>query len=321
MPDCAVPGDVLLGIDGGQTATRALIARPDGTILGQGESGPIRHIFSGTGEVTRAALHAAIRSALDEARIEPDGVAVAVCGITGIRSESAEAAWATTMIREVVRPHALRVVPDFVTSLAGAAAGGAGVVVAAGGGSVAYGRTEDGRQALAGGFGYLLGDEGSGYDIGRRAVSAAIRAADGRDRPTALEDVIKGAFDVPDLQEIKRVIYTPDFSRDRLASLAPLVARAADEGDRSAREIMTSAGEELARLAIAVSRRLFESGETVAVYPTGGVFRAGEMVRRPFGETLESAWPEVEVRAPEYPPVMGAVILARRIATGPDSAA
>ena len=305
--------DVLLGVDGGQTATRALVAQIDGPILGHGRGGPVRHLFSGVSEDTGVALQEAIGLAFVEAGIEPDEVAAAVCGVSGVQRESPEAEKVAAMVGELVRPRQIEILPDFVAALAGASGGGAGVVVVAGGGSVAYGRTEDGREAQAGGWGYLLGDEGSAYDIGRRAVGAAIRAIDGRCPATALEKTVKRAFDLTNLQEIKAIVYRPDFSRDRLAALAALVAQAAEAGDGAARQIMVAAGEELAQLALAVVRRLFEPGEALTVYPAGGVFEAGKVVEGPFGEALNTAWPTSRVRQPQHPPVVGALILARRM--------
>jgi N-acetylglucosamine kinase-like BadF-type ATPase len=305
--------DLLLGVDGGQTATRALVARIDGTILGRGRGGPVRHLFSGVGEDTRAALQEAISLAFAEAGIEPIEVAAAVCGLSGVRQDSPEAEKVAAIVGELVRPRRIEILPDFVTALAGASGGGAGVVVVAGGGSVAYGRAEDGREAQAGGWGYLLGDEGSAYDIGRRAVAAAIRASDGRGPATTLVETVKRIFDRTDLQEIKAIVYRPDFSRDRLAALAPLVAQAADAGDEMARRIMTAAGEELAKLALAVVHRLFDVGEAVSVYTAGGVFEAGAVLERPFGEALNKAWPTSRMCWPQHPPAVGALILARRM--------
>lgn len=307
----------LLAVDGGQTGTRALLASIDGTILGQGSGGPVRHVFAGGGEETRASLRDAITSAFNGAGVEPGSVSAAALGVTGVQPNGPEADKIAAMVREVVEPERMAVVPDYVTNLEGASAGEPGVVVVAGGGAVAYGRAEDGREAVASGFGYLLGDEGGGYDIGRRAIAAAIRAYDGRDVPTTLEEGVQEAFGLTDLREIKRIVYTPDFSRDRVAALVPLVAGAAESGDEVACRIMTAAGEELARAALAVIHRLFTPGGTVGVYPTGGVFKAGEVIGAPFREAIAREWPEAIVRQPRYAPVLGALILAGRLCRFP----
>lgn len=304
---------LILAVDGGQTGTRALLAMADGRILGQGEGGPIRHLFGDGGAEAQAAIEAAIRAAYVGAGLEPGEVAAAVCGITSIRPGRPEVAKVEAAVRSVVRPERVEVLPDYTTNLLGAANGAPGVVVVAGGGSIAYGRAPDGREATAGGDGYLLGDEGSGYDIGRRALRAVLRAADGRAEPTDLTASVLGAFGVSDAQEIKDVVYAPGFARERVAALAPLVAEAGEAGDAAAARILERAGEGLALMALAVIRRLFTPAETVSVYPTGGVFRTGPLLTGPFEERLRRDRAEIEIRAAANPPVVGALIRASQL--------
>jgi N-acetylglucosamine kinase len=305
---------LILAVDGGQTGTRSLLATGNGTVLGGGAGGPIRHLFGSGGAEAQAAIETAIRSAFADARMEPGPVAAAVCGITGVGSGSPEAAKVELAVRSVATPERIEVVPDYMIGLLGASDGEPGVVVAAGGGSVAYGITADGREATAGGAGYLLGDEGSGFDIGRRALMAVIRAEDGRGAPTALREAVFGAFGAADLQDIKAATYAPDFQRDRIAALVPTVADLAERGDAIARHILRVAGEELACVAEAVIRRLWEPDETVAVYPTGGVFQAGPSLTGPFEMSLEANRPGAEIRQPAHEPLVGALYRALRLA-------
>lgn len=303
----------VLGIDGGQTGTRVLLASPRGAILGRGEGGPIRHLFGEGGSEARAAIEAAIRAAYADGELTPGPVAAAVCGITGVRSGTPEAAKVETAVRGVVGPQRLEVIPDYVTNLLGASNGAPGVVVVAGGGSVAYGVTADGREATAGGFGYLLDDAGSGYGIGRTALSAAIRAEDGRGESTALVGAVLDDFGVTDLEEIKAIVYAPGFDRSRITSLAWLVPVVAAGGDKVAELILVQAAAELALAAVAVIRRLFEPNETVTVYPTGGVFDAGALLMGPFEARLQAACPRAEIGTPANPPVVGALVRALRL--------
>ncbi len=305
---------LILAVDGGQTGTRALLALAGGQVVGQGDAGPIRHLFGDGGDEAQAAIEAAIQASYAAAALEPGSVAAAVCGITSIRPGRPETAKVEAAVRSVVTPERVEVLPDYVTNLLGAAGGAPGVVVVAGGGSIAYGRMTDGRDATAGGDGYLLGDDGSGYDIGRSALRAVLRAADGRGDPTALMDSIREVFGVSDAQDIKDVVYAPGFARERIAALAPLVAGAAESGDAVAIGLLESAGESLALMAAAVIRSLFSPREVVAVYPTGGVFRSGRLLTGPFEETLRRGRPGVEIREPGAPPVVGALIRASQLA-------
>lgn len=312
--------DLLLAIDGGQTSSESLLVDSGGRILALGHGGPMDHVFVGAGERARAAIHQAIQSAFTVAGGEPVAATV-VAGMTGVGRGEPELAKLAAIIAEVVQAGRIVVVPDYVASLAGASAGGPGVVVVAGGGAVAYARNPDGRDAVAGGYGYLLGDEGGGYDIGRRAIAAAIRAQDGRGAPTALEPLVMRAFNLAQLDDIKRVIYVPAFSRDQLAALVPLVAGAARDGDPVAGGIMQTAGEELAQIGLAAAHMVYGEGEPIHIYPTGGVFRAGAVLCRPFEDAIQSRWSRAVVRAAQHSPVTGALLLAAQLYGIDDAAA
>ncbi len=257
---------LLVSVDGGQTATKCLVACVDGTVLASGRGGPSDH-FHGEGgvEKNRRAIHDAITAALAVARADSGQVASVALGLTGAPTGGAQDPVVHDIVREILHPEQITVVPDYVTNLAGASAGEPGVVLIAGGGAIGYGRTRDGREAIAGGFWYLLGDEGSAFQIGLQAIAAACRASDRRDRVTALEPVVRAHFGIGTMREITRVVYRAGFSRDQISHLAPKVADAARAGDGAARRLFTQAGEELARTACGVLRQLAEPGHPVIV--------------------------------------------------------
>lgn len=304
---------LILAVDGGQTATKALLARADGTVLATGRGGPSDH-FHGPGgvEKNRSAIHGAVNTALAAANADPAAVAAIGLGLTGAPTGGSQEPIVHEIVGEVLPAAAVDVVADYVTNLAGASGGAPGVVVIAGGGAIGYGLTGDGREALAGGFGYLLGDEGSAFDIGLRAIAAACRAEDRRGEPTALAPIVMAHFGLSAMREIPRVVYREGFPRERISLLAPAVAEAAADGDEAASGIIDRAGRDLALTAIGVARQLFRVGDAVAVYPTGGVFGAGDPVFGPFRNELAGGWPGAEVRRPRFPPSVGGLILARR---------
>lgn len=306
--------EYLLAVDGGQTSTKCVLALKDGTILGCGLGGPSDH-FHGAGglDKNRVAIHGAIGAAYRAADLAPGEVDAAVLGLTGVHENGPEIPRAENLVREIVQPTMLQVVPDYVTNLVGASEDDWGVVVVAGGGAIAYGLSRDRQtRAIAGGFGYLLGDEGSAFQIGRQAAMAAIRASDGRGPSTLLQERVCEALGLTDVRQITRTVYAADFSRDRLSSISPLVADAARSGDAVATSIMTAAGKELARMALAVVKQIAVPGDGVPVYPTGGVFDAGTIILKPFHRTIKSGYRNVSIREPTFPPVIGALILARR---------
>jgi N-acetylglucosamine kinase-like BadF-type ATPase len=304
---------LLVAVDGGQTATKSLVATVDGTILATGRGGPSDHFHRAGGvEKNRRAIHEAIHSALARAGADPDEVAAIGLGLTGAPTGGEQTPVVHQIVGEVLPGAAVTVAADYVTNLAGASGGTPGVVLIAGGGAIGYGLTADGREALAGGFGYLLGDEGSAFDIGRQAIAAACRAEDRRGEATALRTVVMEHFGLEAMRAIPRIVYREGFSRERISLLAPAVAAAARDRDAAARRIMATAGEQLAVMALGVIRQLFVAGDWVAVYPTGGVFGAGAALVDPFHARLRQEWPAADMRRPTFPPAVGGLILAVR---------
>lgn len=313
---------LLVAVDGGQTATKALVAALDGEVVGAGRGGPSDH-FHGPGgvEKNRRAIHDAVNSALTNAGADPTEVISIGLGLTGAPSGGDQGTIVEEIVREIVPAATITIVPDYITNLAGAAGGETGVVLIAGGGSIGYGVTADGHEALAGGFGYLLGDEGSAFAIGLAAIAAACRAEDRRGEPTSLRVAVLAHFGIAAMRTIPRVVYQAGFPRERIALLAPAVAAAAQQGDPAARRIMATAGAELASIALGVIRQLFRPGDAVAVYLTGGVFAAGEPLLGPFRGALHEGWPASEARLPRFPPAVGGVVLAARAIGQPTDAA
>lgn len=297
--------ELVLAVDGGQSRTLALIATLNGRILGAGLGGPANHVHEpgGMARMTRA-LQEAIRGAFQQAGLAADRVHSAWFGMTG----GAEVV--PGIVQEFLACDRLRADDDTVTALAGASLARPGVVVIAGTGAVAYGQTADGRQARSGGWGYLMGDEGSAYDLGIQALRAATKAVDGRGAPTMLMDAVPGHFGAGDLHALRALIYSGAVSRPQIAALARVVSQAAADGDRVARSLLAEAGQTLARAALAVLARLemLESG--MAVYPTGGVFQAGPLLLEPFEAFLHKASPRSSVRQAAFTPVVGALLLA-----------
>jgi N-acetylglucosamine kinase-like BadF-type ATPase len=301
----------VLGIDAGQTSTKGGLADLAGSRAVYTQRGGVDHFEQrGAVQQNERVVEEVVRELCRLASVERDRIAAVAVGWTAVRPHSTEIAAVERILSGFLPASRCQVLPDYVTSLAGASAGADGIVVVAGGGSIAYGVTPNGRDAVVGGMGYLLGDEGSAYDIARRAVAAATRSSDGRDRRTALERVVREAFVLDDVRDITRLVYAHDFSRATLASLAPAVAAAAAGGDIVARDIMTYAGQELGRSAVAVARTL--EMDAPFVYAAGGVFGAGELVLEPFRRTVQDALVGATVSPAAYPPVVGALLLARR---------
>jgi N-acetylglucosamine kinase-like BadF-type ATPase len=194
---------------------------------------------------------------------------------------------------------------DAEIALAGATRTGRGIIVIAGTGSIAFGRHEAGATARVGGWGYLFGDEGSAYDIARQALRAALREEEGWGPRTALRQTLLEATGAKDANEALHLFYTPEWPRDRIAGLAPLVDAAAVSGDETAREVLQYAALQLATLAASVQRRLWHRGEAVEVAFTGGVFE-NRSIRERFQELVQLE-PETRCSRAKHSAVEGAL--------------
>ncbi|MBA2354824.1 MAG: ATPase, partial [Acidobacteria bacterium] len=165
-------GPWYLGIDGGQTRTRAVVADATGQVVGRGVGGPSNHVEAPGGrDRLRAGVSDSVAAALQQAGLPvlaEIAFASVYCGMTG------EADYKHEVIAPLLRTSALLVEHDAPAALAGATVGEAGIIAIAGTGSVVYGETSSGERARTGGWGYLFGDEGSGFGLARDAVCAAL---------------------------------------------------------------------------------------------------------------------------------------------------
>ncbi|MFC1960664.1 N-acetylglucosamine kinase [Chloroflexota bacterium] len=297
--------ELLLAVDGGQSQTLALLATSDGRILGAGLSGPANHVHEpgGMARMERA-LRNAITEAFNEAGIAPTQVKSACFGMTG------GAHVVPSVVCKFLECDILTACDDMVTALAGASLTRPGIVVIAGTGASAFGQTADGRQAKSDGWGYIMGDAGSGYDIGVQGMRAAAEALDGRGPSTSLIDTIPARFGVVDLIEVHAAVYKSEISRPQIASLAAVVCEAADNGDIIAQQLLTQASQSLAKSALAVLGKLAMTETGMPVYLTGGVFRAGHWILEPFKASLVAVSPDTEVHVPAFEPVIGALLMA-----------
>ncbi|HEY3364800.1 MAG TPA: BadF/BadG/BcrA/BcrD ATPase family protein [Symbiobacteriaceae bacterium] len=304
----------VLGLDGGGTRTVALIANEKGRVLGRGESGSANYHTAGlaaASESVSQAVHAAIT---DAGLVEP-ALSAAFFALAGVDRPIDRQVMSGAIARtELHCP--LQLAHHATATLAGATGGQPGVVVIAGTGAIAYGEDGQGNQARAGGYGPLLGDEGSGYDIGRKALIAAMRAEDGRGPDTMLRDRIKQRFLLEHMADLINLVYgnPAPLQRSEIAGLAPMLMQAAREGDAIAREILRIAGRELGLAAAAVLQRLrWESGKPVLVAGSGPVFTAGSILTLPMEQVIRSVCPQAEMSQPRHTPAYGAVLLALRL--------
>ena len=296
-----------LGIDGGGTKTRCVIA-DETTVLATAVSGGSNIVR--LGETTaRESLHTAIRQACAAAKIVPGEIQNVCIGAAGAARPEI-AAKLRNLLAELAPQFAghIEVVGDAVIALEAAFGAGPGVIAIAGTGSIVYGRDTSGRTTRAGGWGFAISDEGSGHWIGRQAVTEVLRACD-QGEQTALTATILETWKVDSIDALiqhANATPPPEFPR-----LFPIVIRAAAQGDSVARQLLTRAGKELAELAAIVLRQVAPAPPYVPVAMTGSVFRQSEDVRRVFYNHLETSFPGIKLLDGFVDPVLGALALAR----------
>lgn len=297
---------IFLGIDGGATKTTCVLG-DEHSVLATATTGSCSIIRVGE-EKTREALHQAVRRACTLASVDPAQIAGACVGATGAARPQISEVIGRLMAELVRCP--VQVVGDMVVALQAAFQRGPGVITIAGSGSIAFGRGENGDSLRSGGWGFQVSDEGSGYWVGRMAVSRALRARDEGAQPALLAEVMKSwrVGSAEELIQAANASPPPDF-----AALFPLVLAVADAGDVLARTVLAQAGGELADLAKIIAGRLFSKATTVPMAMAGSVFRQSALVRQVFYNSVRSAFPQVGMNPTVIEPVRGALELAREV--------
>lgn len=298
---------LFLGVDGGQSGTTALIGDEEGRVLGAGTAGPCNHAGAAEGrQKLMRAVGDSAAAACGQAGLDAGAVRfTAACfGMSGGPADK------QAILREILAAETLVVTDDAVIALAGATGGEPGIITIAGTGSIAFGSNQQGRTARAGGWGYIFGDEGGGFDIMRQALRAALRHEEGWGPPTALLGVLLEATGAADANDALHRFYTQEWPRSHVASLAPLVDETAMAGDAVASDILHNAAQQLALLTSSVRRQLWRPGEPARVAWIGGVFRSRMLLERyRYLVELEDG---NRTGPPEYGPAAGALLEAYR---------
>jgi N-acetylglucosamine kinase-like BadF-type ATPase len=298
---------LVLGVDGGGSKTRAVVADATGAVLGRGLAGPSNPLRVGVSEAAGAIRDAADR-ACAEAGVRRVEIVAAEVGLAGVKRADIRERMTAAVMELGIKT--VEVVTDADIALYGATEGKPGLVIIAGTGSVCCGVNARGRRACAGGWGPVVGDEGSGSWIARRALQAVAHATDGRGRKTALVEAACEYFNVSQAEDLSTAVYAPNVTNSRIAGYGSRVVEAAKRRDPVAREIVEAAGRELARAAAAVIRKLRMERERFRVAHVGGVFAAGALILDPLGEDVASVAPRAFLSPPLLAPAEAAARMA-----------
>lgn len=309
---------LFIGVDGGGSHTRAVVAGEDLVPKGRGSAGPANAATRPLPRVV-AAVSEAVADSARAAGIDPADAAGIACGLAGIDTAGI-AHRVVAALDEIYGRGKVLVTNDARIALAGAVAGpvdGPGIVLIAGTGAIAFGRGTDGTEARAGGWGPVIGDEGSGYAIAQRGLTAVVRSLDGRGPTTRIRDLLFASEGMSSPDELLHRIYRTDGGAGDVAAYFPLVMAAAKEGDAVALAILAEAGEELSLAVVTVIRKLRLEREAFDVAAVGGVFSAGDLILGPLREKIRAVAPGARLHPPVYAPEIGAVRLALARAGSP----
>lgn len=295
----------VMGIDGGATKTLAAVLDLDAKALHFAHGGPSNEDAIGT----RAAVHALLAvadEALARAGIAPAALARAVLAVAGTDTEA--------IARQVraVRTEDWIVVNDVVAAWATATGAQPGVGAISGTGSNVFGVGPGGRPWRAGGWGHLLGDEGSGYWLGTHSIRAGLRDRDGSGPATALRQAAVEFYAVETIEALAALVYSKPLTKGEIAAFATEAARVAHSGDAVARELYAHGAAELGRqIAVVIAETgLAEAEDPFPVGLIGSAFKAGSLLVDPLAAVVREAAPGAHVSVVEMAPVGGSLLLA-----------
>jgi N-acetylglucosamine kinase-like BadF-type ATPase len=301
----------VLGIDGGATKTLAAVLDLERGDVHVGHAGPSNEDAVGAKAAVDALLGSA-DSAIERAGIERGRLAAAVIAVAGTDTDS--------IARSVraARTDAWVVVNDVVGAWATATGAGPGVAAIAGTGSNVFGVGSEGRAWRVGGWGHLLGDEGSGYWLGVQSIKAALRDRERSGPPTALSDAAAAFFELPSVEALASLVYSKPLTKGEIAAFAIETAKLAEGGDEVARELYERGASELGQQIVAVIRQtgLAEGARADEPFPVGligSAYKAGPVFVEPLTRVIHECAPHARVDKVEMAPVGGSLILAARM--------
>lgn len=293
----------VVGIDGGGTKTEAILADASGNILGVGYSGPSNYLTVGK-ERFKENIVSAIHDAKRSAKVKFDKANAIGLGVAGtcrlLYKNEIENALKGLAKKIIVQT-------DVYIAFVGALPEQYGVIVISGTGSIACGSNGN-RIVYSSGWGHILGDEGSGYDIARSGLRAALSYYDGRASKTILLEKFKERLGIKKVEEI--VIKVRNMTVEEISMLADVVKEAYQQKDKTATSILESAGISLAQSACAVISKLNMQNEKIPVTFIGGVLNNIPFVKQVCMEHILARARNAYEVPPRYPPAIGALLLA-----------
>ncbi len=307
----------IIGIDGGGTKTHCVIANLEGESLYECSGEASNFLLIGTEKVSETVFNL-IDKCRHELNISFSDIGAIILGTTGAGrktdSERMEKAIIDYAAGKNISFNLFHVESDARIALEGAFSGKPGSILIAGTGSIIFGKDEDGEIHRAGGFGRLIGDEGSGYSIGQKGLAAVSKQFDGRGGRTIISNLVKEKFSLDSSENIINAVYKNNFD---IASVAPVVFEAAKQGDSSALKIIDEESDELVLHILAMKKKLKLQEFQIAFL--GSLIKGENIYARTLKKKIILRAPDVKIKEPEHSPAVGAVLIGKELLSKEDN--
>ena len=292
----------VLSVDAGGTGCRAALCNKNGHILGFSQGSSCNYHSIGVEKATEN-LTVLLTTLAKKQVLRVNCV---VLGLAGLDTKKDEVTL-TSIINQALTTanivaDAIYLYNDAMLTLKGSVGENNGVLITAGTGSIACGITKEGLETRVGGWGYLVGDEGSGYSIGRAAITHILKSYDGQEKSSGISAAILNEMSFADIDELINWVYSPRFSVAQVAALTPIIVRLAEEGDQQGEKIIHSACQELSDMGFTIIKKLGLLSAEFSLVLSGGVLK-NLIVHRQVIKLLTSACPGLQVVTPSYQPI------------------
>lgn len=301
----------LIGMDGGGTKTKCVLTDINLKPVYETTGGPSNFLVIGAETVSETILNLINDCTLSQ-NILSDDIQAIVLGTTGGGRRSDAEVLESQIIKDAAQKsialNKFRVESDARIALEGAFTGKAGSILIAGTGSIMFGKDNEGKIHRVGGFGRYIGDEGSGYRIGRIGLNAVARYFDGRAKQTKIAELLEQEFSISSAEELITEVYRNNFN---IASMAPLVFDAAESGDKIAQRILEDEADELLLHISAMKTKL--NVELLKVSLVGSILKTPNYFSYLFNEKVVRRYNDVKIMEAEHSPEFGAALMAKEL--------
>lgn len=301
----------IIGMDGGGTKTHCVVTNLDGLKLYECSGEASNFLVKGT-QIVSKTIFSLINECKDCLKAEYSDIAAVVIGTTGAgrRSDAEKLKQDFNKYAENtgVKFNLFQVESDARIALEGAFSGKPGSILIAGTGSIMFGKDSSGNIHRVGGFGRYLGDEGSGFVIGRKGLVAVSKELDGRGGPTLITKLVNEKLKINSTETLINKIYRDNLD---IASVAPLVLNAAESNDEAALRIIDEESEELILHIKAMIKKINQHVFNLAFI--GGIISSENIYSKTLKMKIKEQLPSVNLKLPDFPPEMGAVLMAKEL--------